>query len=136
MWNIKEVWRLFKMAVTAWSNDYAPSMGAALSYYTLFSIAPLLLIVIAVAGWFFGDDAARGEITSGLQGLMGEEGAKAVEDMVGRCATGPRLARVEAVERVLETAGPFPRRARRSRASPTLRQRGTASAIARWPPSR
>ena len=86
MWNIKEVWRLFKMAVTAWSNDYAPSMGAALSYYTLFSIAPLLLIVIAVAGWFFGDDAARGEITSGLQGLMGEEGAKAVEDMVANAS--------------------------------------------------
>src|SRR5687768_11796359 len=86
MWNIKEVWRLFKMAVTAWSNDYAPSMGAALSYYTLFSIAPLLLIVIAVAGWFFGDNAARGEITSGLQGLMGEEGAKAVEDMVANAS--------------------------------------------------
>ncbi len=86
MWNLKEVWRLFKMAVTAWSNDYAPSMGAALSYYTLFSIAPLLLIVIAVAGWFFGDDAARGEITSGLQGLMGEEGAKAVEDMVANAS--------------------------------------------------
>ena len=82
MWNIKEVWRLFKMAVTAWSNDYAPSMGAALSYYTLFSIAPLLLIVIAVAGWFFGDDAVRGELTGGLQSLMGEDGAKAVEGLL------------------------------------------------------
>ncbi len=86
MWKIKEVWRLFKMAVTAWSNDYAPSMGAALSYYTLFSIAPLLLIVIAVAGWFFGDDAARGEITAGLQGLMGDDGAKAIEEMVANAS--------------------------------------------------
>jgi membrane protein len=86
MWKLKEVWRMFKMAVTAWSNDYAPSMGAALSYYTLFSIAPLLLIVIAVAGWFFGDDAARGEITAGLQGLMGEQGAKAVEEMVANAS--------------------------------------------------
>ena len=42
--------------------------------------------MIAVAGWFFGDDAARGEITSGLQGLMGEEGAKAVEDMVANAS--------------------------------------------------
>jgi membrane protein len=78
----KEAWRLFKEAVQAWSDDYAPSMGAALSYYTLFSIAPLLLIVIAVAGWFFGDDAVRGELTGALQGLMGEEGARAVEGLL------------------------------------------------------
>ena len=84
--NPKEIWRLFKQAVTGWSNDYAPSMGAALSYYTLFSIAPLLLIVIAVAGLFFGDEAARGEITAGMQGLMGEQGAKAVEDMVANAS--------------------------------------------------
>src|SRR5687767_13712651 len=86
MWNVKEVWRLLKMAVTAWSNDYAPSMGAALSYYTLFSIAPLILIVVAVAGLFFGDDAARGEITAGLQGLMGEDGAKGIEEMVANAS--------------------------------------------------
>jgi membrane protein len=79
---LREVWSLFKEAVTAWSNDYAPSMGAALSYYTLFSIAPLLVIVTAVAGWFFGDEAVQGQLTSQLQGLMGEEGGKAVEGMV------------------------------------------------------
>jgi membrane protein len=73
---------LLKQAVQAWSNDYAPSMGAALSYYTLFSIAPLLLIVISVAGWFFGDEAVRGELTGALQGLMGEEGAKAIESLL------------------------------------------------------
>src|SRR5262245_45168850 len=56
----RDAWPLFKQAVSAWSDDYAPSMGAALSYYTLFSIAPLLLIVISVAGWFFGDQAVRG----------------------------------------------------------------------------
>lgn len=73
---------MLKDAVQAWSNDYAPSMGAALSYYTLFSIAPLLLIVLSVAGWFFGDEAVRGELTGALQGLMGEEGAKAVESLL------------------------------------------------------
>ena len=78
----KEGWRLFKQAVTAWSDDYAPSMGAALSYYTLFSIAPLLLIVISVAGLIFGDDAVRGELTGGLQYLMGDDGAKAIEGMI------------------------------------------------------
>lgn len=80
--SVKEVWRLFKTAVGAWSADYAPSMGAALSYYTLFSIAPLLVIVIAVAGLVFGDEAARGQLSSGLSGLMGEEGGKAVEGML------------------------------------------------------
>ena len=46
--------RLAIQAVKAWSNDYAPSMGAAISYYTVFSLAPLLVIVIAVAGGVFG----------------------------------------------------------------------------------
>jgi len=76
------VWKLFKQTVTAWSDDHASSMGAAISYYTLFSIAPLLLIVIAVAGFFFGDAAARGEIMGQLQGLLGVDGARAVEALL------------------------------------------------------
>ena len=43
-------WTLVKRAASAWTDDYAPSMGAALSYYTIFSLAPLLLIVISIAG--------------------------------------------------------------------------------------
>ena len=73
---------LVKQKASAWSEDYAPSMGAALSYYTLFSIAPLLLIVIAVAGLVFGAEAARGEISGQLAGLLGPEGAKAVEGLL------------------------------------------------------
>ena len=49
--------RLLRDTVTAWRDDYAPSMGAALAYYTVFSVAPLLLIVIAVAGLAYGDEA-------------------------------------------------------------------------------
>jgi membrane protein len=79
---LKQGWQLAKQAVGAWSDDYAPSMGAAIAYYTLFSIAPLLLIVISVAGFIFGDEAVRGELTGGLQFLMGEEGAKAVEGLL------------------------------------------------------
>src|SRR5436309_4361519 len=73
---------LLKQTASAWSEDYAPSIGAALSYYTLFSIAPLLLIVIAVAGLVFGAEAARGEIFGQLAGLIGADGAKAVEGML------------------------------------------------------
>lgn len=75
-------WALFKAAVKGWSNDYAPSMGAALSYYTLFSLAPMLIIVIAVAGMLFGQDAAQGEILAQLRGLIGEEGATAIEGLL------------------------------------------------------
>jgi membrane protein len=78
----KQIWWVFKEAIQAWSNDFAPSMGAALSYYTLFSIAPVLVIVIGVAGWFFGDEAVRGEVTSQLQWLMGEQGAQAIEGLI------------------------------------------------------
>ncbi len=79
---VEAVWSLSRQAVDAWIEDYAPSMGAALAYYTLFSIAPLLLIVIGVAGLVFGDDAARGEIFGQLRGLMGDEGAAAVERLL------------------------------------------------------
>lgn len=78
----RKIWNLIREAASAWSEDYAPSMGAALSYYTMFSIAPLLLIVIAVAGLVFGEDAARGALVGQLQGLMGEEGARAVEGLI------------------------------------------------------
>lgn len=78
----KNIWILIKAATSSWVDDYAQSMGAALAYYTMFSIAPLLLIVISIAGMLFGVDAARGEIFSQLQGLMGQQGADAVQGLL------------------------------------------------------
>jgi membrane protein len=75
-------WPLMRRTVGAWFDDGAASMGAALAYYTLFSLAPLLLIVIAVAGLFFGPDAARGEIFEQLQALIGAPGALAVQELL------------------------------------------------------
>ena len=66
----------------AWIDDFAPSMGAAISYYTVFSLAPLLVIVIAVAGAVFGREAVQGEIVGQLQGLIGREGAIAVQGLI------------------------------------------------------
>ena len=71
-----------KKTVIAWSDDFAPSMGAAISYYTMFSLAPLLVLVIAVAGLVFGAEAVQGQIASQLSGLMGDDTAKAVEGMI------------------------------------------------------
>ena len=76
------VWSLIKTSIVSWRKDYAASMGGALAYYTLFSIAPLLLIVIAVAGFFLGPEAARGEIFTQLQGLLGDDGAAAVQGLL------------------------------------------------------
>jgi membrane protein len=73
---------LAKKSVMSWIDDYAPSMGAALAYYTLFSLAPLLLLVIAVAGLAFGTDAARGQVVAQLGGLVGEEGSVAIEGLL------------------------------------------------------
>ena len=73
---------LFKAAAVNWMNDHAQSMGAALAFYTIFSIAPLLLIVISIAGFFFGEDVARGEIYGQLQDMLGTSGALVVRDLL------------------------------------------------------
>ncbi|MFO0991304.1 MAG: YihY/virulence factor BrkB family protein [Hyphomicrobiales bacterium] len=75
-------WRLLTDTVAAWSDDYASSMGAAIAYYTLFSIAPLLVIVTAVAGFLFGYQAVNGELYGQLRGLVGSNGAEAIQALV------------------------------------------------------
>lgn len=80
--NARAVFDLFKQSVASWRADYAPSMGAALAYYTVFSVAPLILIVISVVGLVFGQEAARGEILDQLSELMGADGARAVQAML------------------------------------------------------
>ncbi len=87
-------WSLVKQVAHSWLDDYVPSMGAALAYYTMFSLAPLLLIVVSVAGIAFGEEAARGEIQAQLSKLMGDAGAGAVQDLlvsVHRPAEGSAL---------------------------------------------
>ena len=84
--DLRQSWQLARRAFAAWSDDYAPSMGAALSYYALFSIAPLILIVVGVVGFFFGDDAVRGELYGQIAGMVGAEGAKAIEALVANAS--------------------------------------------------
>ncbi len=78
----KAAWGLLKDSYNAWSEDRAPTMGAAISYYTLFSVAPLLVIAIAIAGLVFGRDAAEGRIVEQINGLVGQKGAEAIQMMV------------------------------------------------------
>ena len=79
---LRRLFDLCRRAVVSWVDDFAPSMGAAISYYTVFSLAPLLVIVIAVAGAVFGREAVQGEIVGQLQGLIGREGAIAVQGLI------------------------------------------------------
>jgi membrane protein len=76
------LWQLFKRTYSKWNEDHAPGLGAALSYYSVFSLAPLLMIVIAIAGLVFGQEAAQGQIMGQIQGLVGEESAKAIQSMI------------------------------------------------------
>lgn len=73
---------LLRDTANAWVDDYASSMGAALAYYTLFSIGPLILLVISVAGLVFGPEAARGEVFAQLRGLLGDQVAGAVSALL------------------------------------------------------
>ncbi len=79
---MREAWHLLRDSVYAFIEDEALSRGAAIAYYTIFSIAPVLVIVIAIAGLAYGEEAARGAITGQLQGMIGHDGAQAVQDMV------------------------------------------------------
>jgi membrane protein len=76
------LWEVLKQAWSGWWNDDVPRMGAALAYYTLFALAPVLIVSIAVAGLLFGAEAVRGEIVGQIEGLVGLQGAKAVQAML------------------------------------------------------
>jgi membrane protein len=75
----REVAVLARRALVGWSDDNASSMGAAIAYYTMLSLAPLLLIVITIAGLIFGEDAARGALFGQLATLVGDNGAQAIQ---------------------------------------------------------
>jgi len=77
-----EPWRLLKAAFDGWWADRAMSLGASIAFFTVFSLAPMLLAAIAVAGLVFGREAAQGAIVAELGGLVGETGAKAIEAMI------------------------------------------------------
>lgn len=79
---VTTVWELLKQAFIEWDRDNVSRLAAALAYYAIFSLAPLLVIVVSLAGLLFGEEAARGQIERQFGGLIGEEGAEIVQTMV------------------------------------------------------
>ena len=88
--------QVLKTAVDQWFRHRSARLGAALAYYSVFSMGPLLLIVTSVAGLFFGADAVRGSLSAQFRSLLGDTGSKAVEAMLAGAssATSGRLAAV------------------------------------------
>lgn len=79
---IKEYWSILKDAFDCFLGDNAMRLGASLSYYTLFSLAPMLLIIISLGGIFFGREAVQGQVYAQINGLIGSDAAKQVQDIL------------------------------------------------------
>src|SRR5690606_4314460 len=77
-------WQIFHRAGGLWLERNAFIHAGSLAYYTLFSMAPVVIIAVAIAGALFGEEAARGEIVEGLEAFIGADAAQAVEDAVAR----------------------------------------------------
>src|SRR5437899_1765005 len=86
---VREIPSLFKEAGIEWFNDNVPRLGAALAYYTIFALAPLLVIAVAMAGVLFGRQAVNGHVAEQLQAVVDEQSAKLIETMVAN-ASEPR----------------------------------------------
>jgi membrane protein len=77
-----EALELIKQTVSAWIDDKAPRLGASLAFYTLLSLAPLLIVIVAVAALVYGREAARGQLVWQIQGFVGPEGAMAIQGLI------------------------------------------------------
>jgi membrane protein len=84
---------ILRRSVAGWWNDNVPRLGASLSFYTLFAMAPVLVVSIAIAGLVFGPEAVRGEVVAQMDALVGEEGARAVQGML-QAASKERESRI------------------------------------------
>lgn len=103
--NYKTLYRIVRLSLNSWLDHRDSSRGAALAFYTLFSLTPILILSIAIAGYFFGADAAQGQILLQIQGLVGKNGAEAIQALLAaaRDPTAGVLATIVAI--VLLLAG-------------------------------
>lgn len=85
----RELWTLIKESFSGWSQDNVPRLGAALAFYAALSIAPLLVVVLATVGFFYGKAAIQGEIVWQIQSLVGREGARFIQGLIASAAHRP-----------------------------------------------
>jgi membrane protein len=104
------LWPLIKEAAADWSHDKAPRLGAALAYYTVFSIVPLLVLFIAIIGLVFGQEAAQSTILDQVSTLVGEQSATTIKEMIQKAdhpATGIVSSGIAVITLLLGAAGFF-----------------------------
>jgi membrane protein len=107
---LSQLWPLLKEAAADWSHDKAPRLGAALAYYTVFSIVPLLVLFIAIIGLVFGQEAAQTTIIDQISTLVGERGAATIKEMIQKAdepATGIVSSSIAVITLLLGAAGFF-----------------------------
>jgi membrane protein len=93
----KSIWQFLKATISEWIEAEPFQLAAALSYYTLFSLAPLLLIAIGVAGFVFGREAAQNQIVETLQGMIGQESAQTVQEMIQTSSEKPKTGMISTI---------------------------------------
>ena len=93
----KSVWILLKTTAMQWFEDQPFQLSSSLAYYTLFSLAPLLIIVIAIAGLVFGQEAAQQQIVATIEGMVGQQSAEAVQGMIQNASSQPKTGMISAV---------------------------------------
>jgi membrane protein len=92
----KSVWQFLKSTVIQWLEDRPFQLASSLSYYTIFSLAPLLVIVIAIAGFAFGEAAAEQRIVGTIQGMIGEDSARAIQTIIENASRQPKTGIISA----------------------------------------
>jgi membrane protein len=78
----KRIFELMKQAIKKWSEDKAGRLAAALSYYSIFSLSPLLVIIVVAVGFFYGEAAVEGRLVSEIEGIVGLEAAQMIQTMI------------------------------------------------------
>jgi len=82
MKKIRSAFTLLKHSAYAFSDDNAFKLSASLSYYTIFALAPLLIIIISLSGYFFGREAVQGKVYEELKGLLGSDAALQIQQII------------------------------------------------------
>ena len=93
----KSIWQFLKTTINEWVEAEPFQLAAALSYYTLFSLAPLLLIAIGIAGFVFGREAAQNQIVETLQGMIGQDSAQSVQEMIQASNEKPKTGMISTI---------------------------------------
>src|SRR5574339_518651 len=106
---VKGVLHLIKGTFKEFLEDKAMRLAAALAYYAIFSIGPLLFVLVAIAGWIFGEEAVRGQIQGQIAGLVGQEAARTIESMMAakKLGTSPVTTVLAVISLAIGASGVF-----------------------------